>query len=138
MVSRLRREVKMKMRNFIVAAVLIPIALVSTPVWGANRDFKLNNFTGYRITGFFFKTEDSDVWVPMHGEQIPTRGSSIVTFNQNGPCELQFRVDTTGGEGDFLRPFDFRKLNYIDVFYDNVTGFFYCSSGFRRTLLSEI
>ena len=118
------------MRSFVVATSLILIAFLSTPAWAQqNRNFKVYNFTRYRITAFFFKTEDSNEWVPMRGEQIPAGESTIVTFDQSGPCRLQFRVDTTGGEADFLRPFNFCALNWIGVFYDYDTGIFTSKQG---------
>lgn len=103
-----------------VASAIILMGLTAAPVWAqqASRDFTLRNRTGYTITGFWFSTPKSSQWVAMQGNTIAPGQSTTVHFSQSGPCELQFRVQTSAGTADFLRPFDFCALRTVTIYYD--------------------
>lgn len=103
-----------------VASTIIVMGLTTAPALAqqASRDFTLRNRTGYTITGFWFSTPKSNEWVAMEGNTIAPGESATVHFTQSGPCELQFRVQTSAGTADFLRPFDFCALRTVSIYYD--------------------
>ncbi len=112
------------MRKSIIAAVLSLVALTST-AHADSRDFTLYNYTKFTISGFYFSVRGMNHWVPMQGEKIGPGTSRHVHFDQTGPCDLQFRVETSNGlSADFLRPFDFCTVNSVSIYYDTPTETF--------------
>jgi len=110
----------MNMRKSIVATAIVLTGLTATTAWAqqASRDFTLRNRTSYTITGFWFSTPKSNQWTAMQGNTIAPNQSATVHFDHSGPCELQFRVQTTAGTADFMRPFDFCALRTVSIYYD--------------------
>ncbi len=117
------------MRKPLAIIATIALALTSVCAWADSRDFTLYNRTGYTITGFFFSTPESNEWVPMEGEQIGPHASTHVHFTQTGPCNMQFRVVTSQGTADFMRPFDFCRLHWISIYYDAPTDTYTAREG---------
>ncbi len=121
----------------IVAATVVTLGgLTSTPAWSLSRDFRLHNHTSYTITGFAFSYRGSDTWTAMRGNQIGPGEDSDVTFDQSGPCDLQFRVQIRVGStqryADFTRPFDFCTLRSVAIYYDRGSDVFTAHSSTSR------
>ena len=118
-----------RMRKCVVAAAVCAAGLMSAPAWSqpspqTRRDFTLYNYSGSRITGFFFKTVNEANWTPLQGEQVGPGESVVVHFPKAGSCLLQVRVETPGMTGEFRRPFDFCRLSGIRIYYDYDTATF--------------
>ncbi len=120
------------MGKLISITIALLIALVSTSAWAARRSFTIYNYTGYQITGVFTMSAGSHEWVAMGGDQIASRSSSSATFDPEERCNIKVKIETSGGEHEFARPFDFCTLTWIAIYYDNSTGHFSATEGFSQ------
>jgi len=92
----------------------------ATAAWAEeSRDFTVRNRTGYRITGFWFSFIGLDQWVAMAGNTIGPGEARDVHFDNTGPCNLQFRIQTSAGTyAAFMQPFNFCTLSAVTIYYD--------------------
>ncbi len=118
------------MRKFIVATAMILVGLMATAAWAQSRDFTLRNRTGYTITGFWFSTPGLNQWIAMRGEVIAPGEARNVHFDQTGPCNLQFRIQTAAGYASFMRAFDFCSLRSVSIYYDSGDQTFTAHAGY--------
>src|SRR5215469_14826259 len=87
------------------AAIFVP-TLASAPASANDRDFKLINRTGYTISGLYFSTVGVNSWIPMRGGVIGPYSSEDIIFNSDaGPCNLQFRIETSRGSFEWLQTY---------------------------------
>jgi hypothetical protein len=84
-----------------------------------NRDFTLRNLTRFDINMVSTSTADSDVWTVLRNSSISSGDSAEFSFDKEGPCVLQLRIDLTDGRYvAWTDGFDFCNLNTVTITYN--------------------
>jgi hypothetical protein len=111
------------------AAILGFGVALPASAWAYSRDFTLVNHTGYTISQLYFSYPSYDRWVPSRIPIVPPEERVTIHFDNDGPCDLQFRLTTQeGNTADFMRPFNFCALRTLTIYYNNETRVFTANS----------
>jgi hypothetical protein len=112
-------------QGWVYLLVALPLAITLFGGTGAaqsqtgNRDFTLQNLTRFDINMVSTSTADSDVWTVLRNSSVSSGGSAEFSFNKEGTCVLQLRIDFADGRYvAWTDGFDFCNLNTLTVTYN--------------------
>jgi hypothetical protein len=118
-------EMTMRLTRTLSLLVILMLPMMPASAWAWSRDFTLVNHTGYTITGLYLSYSGFPRWIRSDVPTIDPESSSDIHFNNNGPCWMQFRIETReGNTGNFMRPFNFCALRTLTIYYNNENGVF--------------
>lgn len=103
-----------------LALVILSLSLLPSAAWAWSRDFVLVNHSGYTITRLYLSDISLKRWVRSDVAMIAPQNSERIHFYNNGPCWMQFRIETREGNiANFMKPFNFCALRTLTIYYNN-------------------
>ena len=116
-----------RLSNRVLWCLLSLIILVwHGPAWANNRNFTLINQTEQTITGLWTSIPSDNIWHWVKGFQsIGPNGSSQITFNSSGPCQIQFQIRMNdASEHSWPQGVNLCQNGQVTVTFDNNTGIY--------------
>ncbi len=115
----------MKLVRILLPFILLLLPMLPGSAWAWSRDFELVNHTGYTITGLYLSYSGFPKWIRSDIPTIAPENWANIRFYNNGPCLMQFRIEThEGNTGNFMHPFNFCALRTLTIYYNNENGVF--------------
>lgn len=104
----------------LVASLVVAGLTFSSVSWAQSRDFTIINDTPQTIVEMWLSVHGDNTWHPTKGFKYLQPGDSVdVTFDYDGPCDVQLRVKLYDGSTPEWRDgFNLCQISSIKIWYD--------------------
>ncbi len=110
----------MRRLSGLVVGLAIAGPMFSGVSWAQSRDFAIVNDTPQTIVEMWLSVHGDNTWHPTKGFKYLPPGDSVdVSFDYDGPCEVQLRVKLyDGSTAEWRDGFNLCEVSSIKIWYD--------------------